>query len=99
LAPASGVDESTSVLPSRWRDRLVLIQNENTMRVRGLRLEVRDLAIAKLVAGREKGLAFLRDLIRHKIAQPGTLHERLAETTLDEVRRGLPETGLATAGA
>jgi hypothetical protein len=52
--PAHGVAEETAVLPAGWRGRLVLISNENTRSSRGWCLEVHDLAISKLVAGREK---------------------------------------------
>lgn len=45
---AHGVDESTAVLPSGWKDRCVRIENENTMGVRGWCLEAHDLAVSKL---------------------------------------------------
>jgi hypothetical protein len=49
---AHGIDSGTATLPAGWEKRLVLINNENTRGVRGWCLEVHDLAIAKLVAGR-----------------------------------------------
>jgi hypothetical protein len=51
---AHGVAEETAVLPDGWKDRLIKIQNSNTGNGIGLCLEVHDLAVAKLVAGREK---------------------------------------------
>ena len=80
---AHGVGEETAVLPEGWRERLILVSNENTRHVRGWCLEVHDLAIAKLIAGREKDLDFLDALVRHKMAEPGILRERLDATRLD----------------
>jgi len=36
---AHGVDETTSILPAGWRDRLILVTGENTRQVRGWCLE------------------------------------------------------------
>jgi hypothetical protein len=44
---ARSVDETTTILPRGWRDRLILVFGENTKFVRGWCLEVHDLAIAK----------------------------------------------------
>lgn len=81
---AHGVGEETAFLPDGWRDRLVLVSNENMRQVRGWCLEVHDLAIAKLIAGREKDLDFLHAVLRHGLAAPQTLRERLAATRLGE---------------
>ena len=59
---ADGVDETTAVLPHGWRDRLILVSNENTRFIKGWCLEVHDLAISKYVAGREKDIDFCRAL-------------------------------------
>src|SRR5260221_210646 len=56
---AHGVAQETAVLPSGWKDRLIAIRNENTGGGTGLCLEIHDLAISKLVAGREKDLEFI----------------------------------------
>jgi uncharacterized nucleotidyltransferase DUF6036 len=86
---AHGVDETTAVLPLGWRDRLVLIANENTRYVRGWCLEVHDLAIAKYVAGREKDLDFTGALARHRMANRELLEQRLASTSLKPELREL----------
>jgi hypothetical protein len=75
---AQGVSETTAVLPSGWRDRLVPIRNENTRGVTGWCLEVHDLVLAKAVAGREKDRAFLREAMRHGLLDRATLQARLA---------------------
>lgn len=79
---AHGVGEETAVLPEGWRDRLVLVSNANTRHIRGWCLEIHDLAIAKLAAGREKDLEFLRAIVRHGLANSELLRQRLALTRI-----------------
>ncbi|MFN0303059.1 MAG: DUF6036 family nucleotidyltransferase, partial [Burkholderiales bacterium] len=87
---AQGVSPETAILPAGWEHRLVAIKNANTGGVEGLCLEVHDLAIAKCVAGREKDLAFTRELARHRIVKRATLLIRLADTRLDpQVRKAV----------
>jgi hypothetical protein len=64
---AQGVGPGTAVLPDRWEDRLVPLRTEATNGVTGWCLEVHDLTIAKLVAGREKDIDFVRELARHEM--------------------------------
>lgn len=86
---AHGVGAETAVLPEGWRDRLVRVQNENTRGATGWCLEVHDLAVSKLVAGREKDGAFISALFRHRLADPVMVRQRLAVTPLDAERREL----------
>lgn len=79
---AQGVGEATAILPRGWRNRLVSVSNPNTEGVKGLCLEVHDLAISKYAAGRPKDLAFTRALARHGLTQEVTLLERAAATEL-----------------
>jgi hypothetical protein len=79
---AHGVDETTATLPEGWRERLVPIRNENTRGATGWCLEVHDLAVSKLIAGREKDLAFLACLFHHRLASPETVRERLGKISL-----------------
>jgi hypothetical protein len=60
----------TAVLPDGWRERLIPLRNQNTGGGTGLCLEVHDLAVSKLVAGREKDLAFISGLVRHRLRTP-----------------------------
>ena len=92
---AHGVGEETAVLPDGWRDRLVLVCNENTRYVRGWCLEVHDLAVSKLVAGREKDLDFLAAIVRHRMADLATMGTRLAATRVDPALAGLAGARLA----
>jgi hypothetical protein len=86
---AQGVDERTAILPRGWRDRLVRISNPNTSGITGLCLEVHDLAISKYVAGREKDLAFTRELVKHGMVRRDVLKARLQETDLSPELRKL----------
>lgn len=79
---AHGVAEDTAILPAGWKDRLVRVRNENTGNGCGLCLEANDLAVAKIVAGREKDVAFVSDLLRHKLASAAQIRTRLQQTTL-----------------
>ncbi len=74
---AHGVDESTAVLPDGWRERLVKVANENTMGAVGWCLEVHDLAVSKLAAGREKDLAFVETMLHSGIIASETVQTRL----------------------
>lgn len=80
---AEGVGEKTAFLPQGWKDRLVLIQNENTRGARGLCLEVHDLLVAKAIAGREKDLTFLSEAARHRMANVEFLLQRLDTVKAD----------------
>jgi hypothetical protein len=86
---AHGVGPETAILPDGWQTRLIPIAGPNTRSVRGWCLEVHDLAIAKLAAGREKDLNFAAALARHRMVNPETLLERLAATDLDPALRPL----------
>jgi hypothetical protein len=74
---AHGVDETTATLPAGWTDRLIRLQNENTGDAIGWCLEVHDLAVSKLVAGRMKDLDFVNVLLREHMAEPTVLRERV----------------------
>jgi len=84
---AQGVDRTTAVLPDGWEERLVPLRSERTRGATGLCLEIHDLLVSKLVAGREKDLEFARAAARHGLADAGRLSSRLAETRVDEARR------------
>lgn len=79
---AHGVGPETAILPARWRERLVPICNENTCRVTGLCLHPCDLAISKLIAGRDQDLRFVQAFLRHGL---------VSESALEDVARELSE--------
>lgn len=86
---AHGVAEQTAILPDGWKTRLIPIQNENTGGGAGLCLEVNDLAVSKLAAGREKDLDFVRALLAHRLASPTVIRERLLRSPIQSERRGV----------
>lgn len=79
---AHGIGPETEVLPGGWEGRLVLVENVNKAGARGWCLEVHDLAISKLVAGREKDLEFVSVLARHGMIDRTVLKERLVLTAI-----------------
>ena len=74
---AQGVSEATACLPRGWKQRVIVVQNENTRGARGLCLEVHDLLAAKAIAGREKDIDFLSEAARHALAREDELLARL----------------------
>jgi hypothetical protein len=74
---AHGVDETTASLPAGWKDRLIPVCNANTGGATGWCLEVNDLAASKLVAGRDKDVAFVGALLRHCMADRAELIRRI----------------------
>jgi len=76
---AHGVAPETAILPPSWRTRVVRIQNENTGGVAALCLHPIDLAINKLIAGRQKDLDFVNRLIDYQLL------------SIDEIEAVLPE--------
>lgn len=91
---AHGVAEETAVLPAGWKARLQPVRNVNTGAGCGLCLEVHDLAVAKLVAGREKDLNFVSGLLRHRLADAAQIETRLRQTFLAEEKLELVLTRL-----
>jgi hypothetical protein len=75
---AQGVSEETAVLPQGWKERLVVVRNANTRGAKGLCLEVHDLLVSKLIAGREKDLTYLQNAAKHRMANAEELLRRLA---------------------
>lgn len=82
---AHGVGIDTAVLPDGWRERLIVLSSPNTKGAAGYCLEIHDLAVSKLIPGREKDFQFIGALFRHGLADPGIMRERLSGLTLDPV--------------
>jgi hypothetical protein len=81
---AQGVWLDTATLPGGWRDRLIEIRNENTRHVTARCLDPHDLAVSKLVAGREKDRVFLTEMIRHGMIDAALLTERIGGLAVSE---------------
>lgn len=82
-----GVDYNTSKLPKGWKDRLVEICNENTNQISGLCLEIHDLIISKLYAGRQKDIDFFHAAVKLGLLSIETLTEKLNVTPMSDERR------------
>jgi len=79
-----GVSETTAVLPDKWKERLITVENLNTNGIKGLCLEPHDMAISKLVACREKDFEVCKILYNHGLLKKEILLVRLEQTSLDE---------------
>ena len=75
---ADGVGPDTATLPGGWEERLVKVCNENTGGAIGWCLDPHDIAYSKLAARREKDIAFVTALIRHKLVKPSKVEALIA---------------------
>ena len=80
---AHGVGVETATLPEGWKDRLVPLRTPNTGGATGLCLEIHDLAVSKLVAGREHDVEYVAVLLRRGLADAGVVAQRLSMTEID----------------
>lgn len=78
---AHGVDDTTATLPDGWRDRLVKVETPATAGAIGWCLEIHDLAVSKLAAGREKDLEYVEAMIRRNLVSVDVIRERLGATS------------------
>lgn len=86
---AEGVEEPLCRFPPGWRERLIPLNTPATEGVTGLCAEPHDLAVAKLLAGRDKDLKYVRALLKSGHLKPRTLLERAEDTSMsaDEMER------------
>jgi hypothetical protein len=84
---AQGVWLDTAILPAGWQERLVVICNENTRRFVARCLEPHDLAVSKLVAGREKDREFVSEMRRHGMIDDQLLLDRLGQLPISETEK------------
>jgi hypothetical protein len=84
---AQGVSLNTAVLPSGWRQRLVVLENERTRPGRGLCLEPHDCVASKLVAGRAKDYEFAAALVTAGLIKLDVLAKRIGRLDIEPARR------------
>jgi len=60
---AHGIAPEAAVLPANWRERLVPITSSGTAGNLGWCLSPPDLAVSKLIAGRQKDMDYVRTLV------------------------------------
>ena len=85
---APGVAPSTAILPRGREERLVPLRNENTRGAIGWCLEIHDLLVSKLIAGRQNIQELFRVAVGGCLADLETLAARLeqAELASEELR-------------
>ena len=88
---AQGVDRTTSKLPEGWENCLVEICNDNTNGISGLCLEIHDLIISKLYAGRKRDIEFFHAAVNLGLLSKESLMERLNVTPMSDKHRSIIE--------
>ena len=83
---AQGVGPTTATLPKGWELRLLPVHGPSTRGATGWCLEVHDIVVSKLIASREKDLAYARAALRHGLVRVDELEERLRDTSLEDER-------------
>ena len=69
---ADAVGLATVVLPTGWQERLVPLADE-AGNLHAYCLEIHDTCVSKLMAGREKDFAFIKELLDRGLIELGTL--------------------------
>lgn len=84
---AHGIGPETATLPAGWHARVVRFQNENTGGTTGLCLSPADLAVSKLLAGREKDIDFVRAMLRAGVVEAATIRSLATELNPEQASR------------
>jgi hypothetical protein len=82
---AHGVGPETALLPSGWKKRVVRVENERTAGIAGLCLSPADLAVSKLLAGREKDVEFVRGMVKAGVTTEAAIRSLADELPTDQV--------------
>lgn len=80
-------DPSLATLPDGWIERLIPFRTPRTGGVTAWCLEPHDLFASKLEPGREKDLQFLRAMLKHKLAKPAVVAQRLQVLPVSSARK------------
>lgn len=80
---ADAIGLASVVLPDGWRDRLVELCDENDQ-VIAFCADIHDIAVSKLIAGRDKDHEFLHDVLERKLVSHEIFLERI-ELVKDKV--------------
>ena len=84
---AQGVSLRDAILPSGWRDRLVVLESERTRPGRGWCLDPYDCVASKLAAGRAKDYEFATALVKAGLIKIAMLSKRIELLEIDDVKR------------
>jgi hypothetical protein len=95
-----GVGPQTAILPSDWRNRAKPYSSPNTGHVVAIVPHPNDVALAKLCAGREKDMDWLKVAARHAIIDLDVMRANLAKLPTDRTPgAGILEQRLTTIAA
>ena len=72
-------DPGLATLPDGWTERLIPFRTPRTGGVTAWCLAPHDRFVSKLVAWREKGQQFLRAMLKHKLARPKLVANRIED--------------------
>jgi hypothetical protein len=81
---AHGIGPETAALPAGWRARVVRLESENTGGTIGLCLSPADLAISKLLAGREKDVDFVRGMVQAGVVDEAAIRSLATELSPEQ---------------
>ena len=81
------VDPALAMIPDGWLERLIPFCTPRTGGVTAWCLEPHDLFVSKLAAWREKDQQFLRAMLKHKLAKPLIVLNRIEDLPVSAARR------------
>ncbi len=81
---AHGIGPETAALPAGWRRRVIRLETENTGGVTGLCLSPEDLAVSKLLAGREKDIEYVRAMLQARVVTEAGIRSLAPELSQKE---------------
>ena len=74
---ADSVTPELATFPDGWTDRLIPFTSKNTGGVTAWCVEIHDITVSKLAAGRPKDVRYILALLRHELIAVKTLRERI----------------------
>lgn len=88
---ADGVSPETSKMPSDWRERASQYESPESPGVLAIVPEENDIALAKLVAWREKDVRWLKDGVAAGVLSLDKMIARLPLMPAGEIEKGMPD--------
>ena len=81
---AHGIGPETAALPTGRKARVVCLESEHVGGTVGLCLSLEDLAVSKLLAGREKDVEFVREMLRAGLVTEAAIRSLAPELGPDQ---------------
>lgn len=78
---AHGITPEAAILPINWKKRLVRIESQGTAGILGWCLSPPDVAVSKLMAGREKDMAYVQVLLTTRLVEKHSIQTLEKELT------------------